>query len=96
MAFVLDSWQDIAKRTQKAVADSIPADWRIEKVESKVLNVSSLPESCGLLSAKELSITSQTGSQLLQHLTVGKLTSVEVVQAFCKRAAIAQQLVSHW
>ncbi|KAH7379676.1 amidase signature domain-containing protein [Cadophora sp. MPI-SDFR-AT-0126] len=35
-----------------------------------------------------------TAVKLLEHLASGKFTSVAVTTAFCKRAAIAQQLVS--
>lgn len=48
----------------------------------------------GILTAKELQITEQyTVSQLLEALKSGQLTALEVTVAYCKRAAIAQQLV---
>jgi amidase len=48
----------------------------------------------GLLTDKELKITEAYDVQgLLKALASGELSSLEVTVAFCKRAAIAQQLV---
>lgn len=48
----------------------------------------------GLLTEKELRVTEAYDVQgLLKALASGQLTSLEVTVAFCKRAAIAQQLV---
>lgn len=48
----------------------------------------------GLLTEKELKITEAYDVQgLLKALASGELSSHEVTVAFCKRAAIAQQLV---
>lgn len=48
----------------------------------------------GLLTEKELKITEAYDVRdLLKALASGEITSLEVTVAFCKRAAIAQQLV---
>lgn len=48
----------------------------------------------GLLTEKELKITEAYDVQgLLKALASGEFSSLEVTVAFCKRAAIAQQLV---
>ncbi|KAH7370518.1 putative general amidase [Rhexocercosporidium sp. MPI-PUGE-AT-0058] len=48
-----------------------------------------------LLTTEEIDITEKyTAVTLLEHLASGKFTSVAVTTAFCKRAAIAQQVVS--
>lgn len=53
-----------------------------------------IPRRSGLLTEKELRITEAYDVQgLLKALASGELTSLEVTVAFCKRAAIAQQLV---
>ena len=55
-----------------------------------------VPRTSGILSERELEITeSYNVSSLLEGLASGRLTSFEVTLAFSKRAAIAQQLVSH-
>ena len=51
-------------------------------------------ESCGILSAEELEITNTTeGPKILHNIISRKWTSEAVATAFCKRAAIAQQLI---
>ena len=52
-------------------------------------------ECCGKLSPKELDITdSYDATLLLQLLISRKFTAREVLDAFMKRATIAQQLIS--
>lgn len=52
-----------------------------------------IPRRSGILTDKELRITeSYDVPGLLKSLASGELSSLEVVVAFCKRAAIAQQL----
>lgn len=52
------------------------------------------PSENGLLSAEELQITNSSATDLTKKLAVGQLKSVDVTLAFCKRAALAHQLVS--
>ncbi|KAI5302178.1 hypothetical protein KEM56_000946, partial [Ascosphaera pollenicola] len=57
------------------------------------VNVMNVPRACGLLSEKELRITEDWDvNGLLEELRAGRLSAVEVCQAFCKRAAIAHQV----
>lgn len=59
----------------------------------EAVNVMDVPKQCGLLSTKQLEITEKWDVKgLLGELAGGRLTAVEVCEAFCKRAAIAQQL----
>jgi len=54
-----------------------------------------VPRTCGILSEKELDITENyDATALVEKMAKGEFKSVEVVTAFCKRAAIAQQCVS--
>jgi amidase len=54
-----------------------------------------VPVTCGVLSEIECDITSNyDATALLEKLRVGFWTVEQVTVAFCKRAAIAQQLVS--
>ncbi|UNI18404.1 Amidase [Purpureocillium takamizusanense] len=92
---IMDSWQDIASACQELVLDAIPCRWRLsEKPESSVKDVRDVPATCGLMTEKQLAITEQETTQLVSHLHDGRLTSVEVTEAFCARAAIAHQCVS--
>jgi amidase len=48
----------------------------------------------GIMSNEELAIIESSATELVAKLVVGKLTSVAVTTAFCKRAALAHQLVN--
>ncbi|KAK3116764.1 hypothetical protein LTR53_002530 [Teratosphaeriaceae sp. CCFEE 6253] len=94
-----DTWQDIAERKQRQRAERIPKDWLLPSQYSNGLesrsNVLGIPRQCGILSPQELHITDDLdATALVAALATGKLTAVAVVTAFCKRAAIAQQLVN--
>ncbi|KAJ9609603.1 hypothetical protein H2200_005931 [Cladophialophora chaetospira] len=73
-------WQQIASTAQQSVINSIPAKWRLPQTLDPSLT--------------DLDITEQTASELVAQLREGKLSSVEVTEAFCGRAAIAHQCVN--
>ena len=93
-------WRVIVAERRKDLDSKIPFEWRLKEDF-----VSSLPrpthllasnavEKSGILTDTELDITgSYDASQLLKKLASGELSSVAVTTAFCKRAAVAQQLV---
>jgi len=54
-----------------------------------------VPRSCGILSEREIKITEDYDAvAIIAGIKAGELSAEEVTVAFCKRAAIAQQLVS--
>lgn len=89
-------WKKIAESKQAERLSKIPKAWLIpEELYKGKTNVMDIPTTCGVLSDKEVHITSDfDATGLLEKLKLGKFTSEEVTIAFCKRAAIAQQLVS--
>ena len=87
------AWQELVADKQKRQKAAIPKEWLIEPPPPDLLNVTSIPSTCGLLSPTELKITESHIDVLLTSLASGELTSVEVTTAFYKRAIIAQQLV---
>lgn len=90
------SWESIATKAQGAIRAAIPEKWKLPKTEVEGLQskcVLNIPRTCGLLTADQLNITEQTATELLAKLARGKLSSTDVVEAFCARAAIAHQLV---
>lgn len=98
-ASTVPPWQDIAARKRAARDALIPAAWKLPKdpplFEHGPQNVLNFPREHGLLNATELHITEgYTIKTLLLALGSRKLSSVEVTTAFCKRAAIAQQLTN--
>lgn len=92
-------WQDLVTAKQQECKEKIPLEWRINTehpalAETPRLIEADIPRRSGLLSDTELDITENyTASQLLVRLATGRVSSLDVTTAFCKRAAIAQQLV---
>jgi len=88
------TWQSIASRKQAERESQIPSEWHLKTLPSNQ-NVLSIPRESDILSPSELSITeTKDATALLSALHSRRLTSTEVVTAFCKRAAIAQQLTN--
>lgn len=88
------TWQQISHRKQKARQSLIPTPWLLSSPPApSVLNVLSIPRTSGILTPSELSITeSYDAVSLSSALRSHELTALEVTIAFCKRAAIAQQV----
>ena len=90
------SWEDIAKAKQAELLESIPGEWRIPDSiipPDDQLDVTDWPEKSGWFTSAELEITNKTASEILEKLTTGHWSSLDVTKAFCKRAAAAHQLV---
>jgi amidase len=90
-------WQIISRRKKEEQWSRIPQEYQFSsdvKISGK--NVLDVPRTCGLLSKPELEITENyDATALAEALAKNQLTSEAVTRAFCKRAAIAHQLVSH-
>lgn len=87
------SWEERAADKRKRIDDSIPKEWRIQNLPQGD-SVLDFPQKSGLLSSQELAITQSSASDLVKRLAAGELKAVDVTVAFCKRAALAHQLVS--
>ncbi|KAI9789856.1 MAG: hypothetical protein M1835_001407 [Candelina submexicana] len=89
-------WQTIAARKQEERNSRIPKEWRLQGLPGDdVVNVRDVPRTCGLLDPTELEITeSYDATSLAQAIADGRMKSVDVATAFCKRAAIAQQVTN--
>ncbi|RDW61821.1 amidase [Aspergillus mulundensis] len=87
------SWQDLAADKRARLAQTIPDEWKIRTLPTDD-NVLDFPQKSGILTEAELQITESSAAELVSSLASGQLTSVEVTTAFCKRAAIAQQLTN--
>ncbi|CAG8004237.1 unnamed protein product [Penicillium salamii] len=93
-------WQDLVTAKQQECKEKIPLEWRINTehpalAKTPRLIEADIPRRSGLLSDTELDITENyTANQLLVRLATGRVSSLDVTTAFCKRAAIAQQLTS--
>jgi amidase len=88
------SWQSIAQRKKQEQLSRIPKEYLLPAEYIQVSNVLDVPRACGLLTAKELRITEDYDATALAHaIRNGELKALDVARAFCKRAAIAHQLV---
>jgi amidase len=86
------NWEELAADKRSRIVDSIPSEWLIQNLPTDD-NVFEFPKTSGLLSPRELELTESSATELVAQLAQGKLKSVELTLAFCKRAALAQQLV---
>lgn len=92
------NWRDLVAQKQRESREKIPSEWILDEkllahVPRRLLEYN-LPRHSGLLSETELGLTEKyTASQLLPKLASGQVSSLAVTTAFCKRAAIAQQVV---
>lgn len=89
-------WRDIAARKKAEQLDRIPEAWRLpDSTDSNQNNILQVPRESGILNEVELQITEDyDATELVDELANGNLTSEAVATAFCKRAAIAQQLTN--
>ncbi|KAF3062463.1 putative amidase PB8B6.03 [Daldinia childiae] len=91
------SWQEL-QAAKKAEQDSrIPAEWKLKLEDippEDTVDLRPFVSTHNILSPAELAITSEEydATSLAAAIATGKFTAVEVVTAFCKRAAIGHQL----
>lgn len=92
-------WKDVVAKKRSEIA-LIPAEWIVDPVlladikNKQGGNVLGGPSRANILTPEELDITgNHSAVQLVKKIANKQLTSVQVTTAFCKRAAIAQQLV---
>ncbi|KAI5480288.1 glycoside hydrolase family 16 protein [Pseudohyphozyma bogoriensis] len=81
---------------KQEVHDAIPAEYKLPAsiLDAPPINVMGVPASCGILTPEELAITELDTVAVCEKIASGALTSVAVVTAFGKRAAIAHQLTN--
>jgi len=87
-------WRAIARRKQAERQSKIPSAWQLQTPPSpSSLDVRSIPRTSGILNSVELSITEDhDATSLADAIRSRTFTAEAVITAFCKRAAIAQQV----
>jgi amidase len=94
MPSVSRDYRAIAAEKQLHRQAQIPKEWLLPQDYSSYTNRMDVPITCGILSDEEINITSNfDATALLKKLRSGVWTAEQVTVAFCKRAAIAHQLV---
>lgn len=91
-----EPWRDIAARKKAEQYARIPQAWLLpQSTDHDKSNILQVPRQSGILTDAELLITEKyDATDLVSELANGNLTSESVATAFCKRAAIAQQLTN--
>ncbi|KAK6336388.1 hypothetical protein TWF696_001948 [Orbilia brochopaga] len=88
-------WQKIAlERQQYRDASISRISPRIPNVQPANLPLNVLNTARSMLTRQEVKITEMSSTELLGLLASGKLTAVEVTNAFLRRAGVAQKLVN--
>ncbi|KAJ5699230.1 hypothetical protein N7536_002243 [Penicillium majusculum] len=93
-----EPWEVLVHKKQLEDAAKIPTEWRIPEQLSQIsetsgMNVLDVPRQSGILSARQLEITEKyDATDLLAKIHCQELSAYEVTEAFCIRAAIAQQV----
>jgi amidase len=93
----LQSWEEKAAEKRRSVYNLIPEEWRLSEsiLNNPPKNSTIVPSQCGILSKIDLEITEIDDiEELANKISNGKYSSVQVTEAYCKRAAIAHQLVN--
>ncbi|KIX07455.1 uncharacterized protein Z518_02108 [Rhinocladiella mackenziei CBS 650.93] len=98
MAASLPAWKVAARQRRQRQLSLIPQEWRLKTIPSAAEAKCTLPivESCGILSPLELEITSPSNSApyIISKIHTSAWSAYDVTLAFCKRAAVVQQLTS--
>ncbi|KAK4938223.1 hypothetical protein LTR10_021296 [Elasticomyces elasticus] len=92
-------WQEIAAAKKAEQASRIPTEWKLSdkalKAAETTVDLRPIAASCGILTEKEVEITGKyDATELAAEIAKGTYSAVEVTMAYCKRAAVAQQLLS--
>ena len=97
---MVQDWKDIVAKKRLEVAKQLPQEWRLPQAILGTINASAdigvldIPAKSGLLTSKELEITERYDAvDLVAKMAAKELSSLEVTLAFCKRAAVAHQVV---
>ncbi|BGP15791.1 hypothetical protein JCM10213_005727 [Rhodosporidiobolus nylandii] len=93
-----ENWREKAAAKVAARDALVPLEWRLSSeilADTERMDVTGIPETCSILTERELEITElDEVEELASRIAHKRYTSLEVATAFCKRASIAQQLTN--
>lgn len=94
-----EPWEPIRDKKRAEQLSRIPASWRLQPSQypaKGTVDVRPVAWTSGIMTERELEITGEKydATSLAAEIAKGTYTAVESVTAFCKRAAICQQLCS--
>src|SRR5579871_5301394 len=89
-------WKQLVEEEKRRREATFPK-WYFDlpEVPEEVLDVTPLPEKLGILSQKDIEITHLDGVGAVEAIRSKKYTCVDVIEAFCKRAVIANKYVAY-
>jgi amidase len=90
------TWEEIGEKARERLDASIPPEWRIPKDKmptAEQKDVTDVPFLSGLFTEREILITTSGATHIVDLIAKGEWKAQEVARAFCKRAAVAHQLV---
>ncbi|KAJ5495774.1 Acetamidase [Penicillium diatomitis] len=89
------NWQALAEAKRQAILNAIPEKWRLPTpvpAASEVRDVTG-PYIQKYLSEREIEITEADAVDIVAQTSTGRWSAVEVIEAFCHRAALAHQFI---
>lgn len=98
MTASIPAWKIAARQRRQLQLSLIPQEWHLENIplaaEAKCTHP--IVESCGILTPFELEITNPSNSApyIINKIHTAAWSAYDVTLAFCKRAAVVQQLTS--
>lgn len=91
-----ESWRSKAAQKRASLRAAIPLEWRLDQASldraAKERDLTG-PYIEQYLTVEEIEITNQDSISIVENIRCKKWSAVQVTRAFCKVAAIAQQLV---
>jgi amidase len=93
----LPLWIEGTESKRKQRSEKVPQKRRIplELMPSEhTRDVQDLPHSSGFFTSDELMITESTASDVVQRIASGEQKARDVMEAICRRASVAQQLIN--
>lgn len=91
---MVTDWKSLGTQKRDAILASIPQKWRIDNVPTREEKKDVTEYIRQFLDQKELEITETDAVGITQKIASGTWSAVDVIGAFCHRAALAHQLVS--
>lgn len=94
------SWETIRNEKHAERLSRIPEAWRLpasQHPDPGTIDLRPVASTCGILSGRELEITGEKydATSLAAEIAKGTYSATETTTAFCKRAAIGQQLCNN-
>ncbi|KAJ6031942.1 hypothetical protein N7540_002674 [Penicillium herquei] len=87
------AWKQLVAQKLEEQYATIPNEWRMQQPVPNPKNTDLYLRSSGCLTEEEVEITELDVSTLLRRIALRQISAVQVVTAYCKRAAFAQQLI---